>query len=243
MGEKTFGKLEERAIHSEFLHETVTVLVYLPANYSPLYKQQLIIAQDGRDYFQLGRIHRAAEALMEIGDMPSSIIIGIPYKDINDRRQKYHPDGSQHKAYQRFLAEELVPWLDHEFPTFQMGRTRMLIGDSLAGTASLLAGLSYPHTFGKIVLQSPYVNDEVLQQLNRFHQPQSLELYHAVGTKELAVPTTDGKVSDFLTANRNLNQSMQARGFHVHYEEFDGDHSWTYWQPNIKEALQTMSGE
>ena len=45
------GKIEEIKLQSKELGEEVLMLVYLPANYSPLYKYSLLIAQDGRDYF------------------------------------------------------------------------------------------------------------------------------------------------------------------------------------------------
>ena len=71
-----------------------------------------------------------------IGEIEDLIIVGIPYRDVHDRRKKYHPDGEQHAAYIRFLAHELVPYLDEEFPTYQIGTGRVLIGDSLGATVS-----------------------------------------------------------------------------------------------------------
>ncbi|HAQ07541.1 MAG TPA: hypothetical protein DCR24_08495, partial [Bacillus bacterium] len=126
------GKIEEITMKSKELGEDISILVYLPASYSPLYKYSLLIAQDGRDYFQLGRIGRVADELLSKKEIENVIIIGIPYNSVEDRRKKYHPKGEQHQTYIRFLAHELVPYLDKEFPTYQMGMGRALIGDSLA---------------------------------------------------------------------------------------------------------------
>ena len=65
------------------------------------------------------------------------MIVGVPYKNVKDRREKYHPDGQKHQAYIRFFAQELVPYIDANYPTYQMGLGRALIGDSLAATVSL----------------------------------------------------------------------------------------------------------
>ena len=154
--------------HSEALAEEIELLVYLPYNFSPLFKYTLVIAQDGRDYFQMGRIGRVADELLANDEIENIIIVGIPYQDRLDRRRKYHPDGEQHAAYVRFLAHELVPFLDEKFPTYQMGYGRALIGDSLGGTVSLLTALQYPHTFGKVIMQSPLVDETVLQAVRRF---------------------------------------------------------------------------
>jgi enterochelin esterase-like enzyme len=47
------GTIHELTFFSQELNEEMQLLIYLPANFSPLYKYSLLIAQDGRDYFQL----------------------------------------------------------------------------------------------------------------------------------------------------------------------------------------------
>ncbi|MCA1031140.1 esterase family protein [Bacillus timonensis] len=234
------GSIKELTIQSKALGEAVELLVYLPATFSPLYKYSILIAQDGRDYFQLGRIARVADELLHNKEIDNTIIVGIPYKDVNDRREKYHTRGEKNEAYIRFLGEELVPFLDEEFPTYQMGLGRALIGDSLGATVSLMAALSYPHTFGKVMLQSPYINDYVVQQVEEFKEPHLLSLYHVIGTEETAVETTHGKTKDFVTPNRRISEIFKQKKFSYFYDEFEGNHTWTYWQPDLIRALQMM---
>lgn len=234
------GIVKETLLYSKELEEEVTLLIYLPKNYSPLYKYSLIIAQDGQDYFRLGRIPRQTEELLSRKEIENVIIVGIPYRDVQDRRDKYHPEGPKQKAYIRFLAHEVVPFLDKEFPTYQMGAGRALIGDSLAGTVSFMTALTYPNTFGKVMMQSPYSDEAVLQMVKDFSSPALLSVYHQIGTKETEVKTTDGSISDFLTPNRELHTAIEAKGIPSVYEEFEGDHKWTYWQPSLKKILKTM---
>ncbi|MDP4170593.1 MAG: esterase family protein [Bacillota bacterium] len=236
------GTIKELTLYSNALGEEMQILVYVPANFSPLYKYSLVIAQDGRDYFQLGRIGRVADELLSERQIENIIIAGIPYKNVEDRRKKYHPDGEQQQNYIRFLAHELVPFLDKEYPTYHMGSTRALIGDSLAATVSLMTALQYPHTFGKVLLQSPYVDDTVLEAVKAFSQHQLLDIYHVIGTQETAVKTTDGKTSNFLQPNRELSQLLSERNKTYFYDEFEGDHTWTYWQPDLKRAIKKMFG-
>jgi enterochelin esterase-like enzyme len=234
------GTIKSYMFQSEALAEELELLVYLPYNFSPLFKYTLVIAQDGRDYFQMGRIGRVADELIADEKIENIIIVGIPYQDRFDRRRKYHPDGEQHNAYIRFLAHELVPFLDNEFPTYQMGYGRALIGDSLGGTVSLLTALQYPHTFGKVIMQSPLVDETVLKAVQDFVNPHLLELYHVIGTQETDVPTTDGKRANFIEPNRELHQLINKKGFPNFYEEFDGIHTWKYWQADLKRALLEM---
>ncbi|WP_404331259.1 alpha/beta hydrolase [Mesobacillus maritimus] len=234
------GSIEELSLFSYALAEEMTLLVYTPASFSPLYKYTLLIAQDGKDYFQLGRIGRVVDELHANNEIENLIIVGIPYASVEDRRRKYHPEGAQQEAYIRFLAHELVPFLDKEYPTLQMGMGRALIGDSLAATVSFMAALEYPNTFGRVILQSPFVDENVLQQTKKFKKAELLNIYHTVGNKETEVKTTDNKTKDFLTPNRELSKLLQNQDGLYHYHEFEGGHFWTHWQPDIKSALKKM---
>lgn len=232
------GTIKELMFESKELGETLNILVYLPATFSPLYKYSLLIAQDGKDYFQLGRIARVADELLDKAEIENLIIIGIPYKNVHDRRKKYHPDGEQNAAYIRFLAHELVPFLDQEYPTYHMGMGRVLIGDSLGATVSLMTAVKYPNIFGKVILQSPLVDQKVLDAVQNHPNPPLLNAYHIIGKGETKVTTTDGSIQDFLTPNRELHELFESKGFRTFYEEFDGDHTWKSWQPDLKRALK-----
>jgi enterochelin esterase-like enzyme len=234
------GTIKELTLHSRELDEDVQLLVYLPANFSPLYKYSLLIAQDGQDYFRLGRIARLADEFLFQREIENLIIVGVPYQDVDDRRKKYHPSGSQNQQYIRFLAHELVPFLDQEFPTYQMGSTRALIGDSLGGAVSLMTALQYPHTFGKVLLHSPYVDEIILKAVKNFTDGQLLQLYHVIGDQETEVNTTNGNVKDFLSPNRKLSKIISEKPITYFYEEFSGNHTWTYWQPDLRRALKML---
>ncbi|MCZ8532994.1 alpha/beta hydrolase [Psychrobacillus psychrodurans] len=231
------GTIQDTTIFSESLQEEMQLLIYLPANFSPLYKYSVLIASDGKDYFQLGRISRIADELYEEEAIENLIIVGVPYKNVKDRRDKYHPDGSQHAAYIRFLAQELVPYIDEKYPTYQVGMGRSLIGDSLAATVSLMTALSYPNTFGRVIMHSPLVNEEVLEKVKKHEDVHAFSLYHVIGTEEKAVKTGDGLLTDFITPNRELHNLIKNKGFLTFYDELRGDHTWKLWQPDIKRSL------
>ncbi|MCF6136910.1 alpha/beta hydrolase [Pseudalkalibacillus berkeleyi] len=235
------GKREERNIYSEILNEEIQLHVYLPPSYTPLLRYSVLIAQDGKDYFNLGKIARSSETLFEDGAVEEYIIVGVPYKDVQDRRRKYHPSGEEHEKYVRFLVYELLPFIEDEYSTLELASARGLIGSSLGATVSLVTALEYPRTFGKIALQSPYVNDKVLDLVTNVKDPSLLSVYHVAGKGETEVETTNGKQKDFITPNRELNKRFASKSFgEYYYEEFDGDHKWTYWQPDIPKALKFL---
>jgi enterochelin esterase-like enzyme len=234
------GTLSEELFTSEYLETEQKLLFYTPPNFTPLKSYDLLICQDGNDYFQLGRIPRQVEDLIEEAELRDLIIVGVPYPNVDERRKRYHPDGEKAQAYIRFLAHELVPYLDDKFPTHQLAASRTLAGDSLAATISLMASLKYPSLFGQVMMHSPYVNETVLDAVSASKKSEVISIYHVIGTKETTVKTTDGKVLDFLTPNRELHALLKEMSFPYSYYEFDGDHTWTHWQKDLPRALITL---
>ena len=155
----------------------------------------------------------------------------------------YHPEGDKHEAYIRFLAHELVPYIDNNYPTYQIGSGRGLIGDSLAATISLLTASKYPSIFGKVILHSPYVDDYVLEKVEKVKDPSAFSIYHVIGEEETEVKTQVDGVQDFLTPNRELKNVIEKKGFPYFYEEFKGDHTWKYWQPDVRRAIKMVYGQ
>ncbi|MFD1360139.1 alpha/beta hydrolase [Lentibacillus salinarum] len=237
------GTMTEKQINSRYLQETMTLKMYQPESFSPLYNYQFCIMQDGNDYYQLGRAATWSDQLHDNGDMSNTILVGIHYKDKFDRREKYHPDGRQRLAYSKFLAHEVAPFLDNVFPAYHMAQSRALAGDSLAGTQALMTALTYPHTFGKVIMQSPYVDESVQQAVNEAKAIHAITIYHTIGTDETAVETTDGGKKDFLTPNRELHDLLQNKNADYTYHELeDGRHTWQYWQHDLRHAFTSLFG-
>lgn len=232
------GTITDIDFYSEALQEDLELLIYIPSNYSPFYQYSVLIASDGKDYFQLGHISRIADEYLASEEIENLIIVGVPYKSVEDRRRKYLPNGDLHDAYLRFLAHELVPYIDEQYSTYRIGMSRALIGDSQAATVSLLAAIAYPNIFGKVIMQSPFVDDTVMDKVRQVKDPHAFSIYHVVGSLEHEVVTMNKMVKDFLTPNRKLHQLFVEKGFNNFYEEFSGNHSWKFWQPDLKRAIR-----
>ncbi len=232
------GKIEEVTLYSEALGEEMQILIHLPHNYTPLYKYAVLFGSDGKDYIQYGRVGRVINEQMEEHEIENMIFVGIPYKSVSERRRMYHPEGDKREAYIRFLAHELVPYIDEHYPTYQVGTGRALIGDSLAATISLLTAVKYPNIFGKVILHSPYVDQFVLEQVKSVQNPSAFSIYHVIGTEENEVQTQVDGIQDFLAPNRSLKEAIEEKGFDYFYEEFEGNHTWKYWQADMPRAIK-----
>ena len=232
--------MQEVALYSDALQQNFDLLIYIPANYSPLYEYNICIASDGRDYFQLGSIQRVADELIDSYDIENTIIVGVPYINAADRKRKYIPSGDQFEQYMHFLAHELLPYLQEHYAISNDVEKRTIIGDSMAGTAALMAAIHYPHLFGKVGMQSPYVDNLIMDKVRAFNVPNSFFVYHIIGLGEVEVLTTDKMIKDFLTPNRELHALIQEKNMSTFYEEFNGNHTWTYWKPDLKRMLSQI---
>ncbi|MFN7253109.1 MAG: alpha/beta hydrolase [Anaerobacillus sp.] len=234
------GKIIDDFIDSRFLQERILIKTFLPDNFSPLYTYQLLIALDGDDYLQKGKLISVTSELLGNKQINNCLVIMISPLSIEDRNQKYHPNGSKNREFIRFLAEELIPHLENKYHTFELASGRTLLGDSLAATVCLHAASEYPFTFGQVIAQSPYIHPQTMAYLSSCNQPELLRLFHSIGDQETNVMTTNGVTKDFLTQNRAFNHLAKEKGIDVYYDEFNGDHTWTYWQENLKKALIWM---
>src|SRR5690625_1267298 len=233
-----------KEIKSSYLNESMTLRIYQPESFSPLYKYHVCIMQDGNDYYQIGRVATLSDRLHTNMEVSNTIFVGIHYQDKFDRWKKYHPDGEQNKAYIKFLVHEVVPFLDDLLPTYNMGQTRTLMGDSLAGTLALLTAFKYPNTFGKVIMQSPYVNETVLETIKQTDAIQPIDIYHTIGQDETDVSLSNGNTENFINPNRELKELLYNKNVTYHYHEItNGEHTWKYWQKDLPHALKTMFSE
>ena len=120
------GTVQDLTFFSEALQEEMQLLIYLPPNYSPLYKYSVLIASDGKDYFQLGRISRVADELYEQKEIENLIIVGVPYKSVKDRRDKVSSRWFSSFLLIHVFCARTVPYIDANYPTYQIGMGRCI---------------------------------------------------------------------------------------------------------------------
>lgn len=239
MGEFKAGKINKYILKSEILEREITLSIYLPEDFTELFKYQVIICFDGLDFFRFGRIQREYERLRKEECIERAIIVGFHYEDIEKRREEFHPQGNRSQKTIQSVGKELLPFIDQTFPTYKVGNSRLLIGDSLAGSIALLTSLTYPSIFSRIAMFSPYSDTTVLETFETCKQREKLTIWHAIGKEEsdFKLPTT-GEQADFLTPNRKLsNLIKQDNSVTYVYNEFNGGHNWKSWKPMLGDIL------
>ncbi|USG67332.1 alpha/beta hydrolase-fold protein [Brevibacillus ruminantium] len=232
--------LEELILASKHLGTQEKFLVYLPERYSPLYSYPVLYVQDGQDYLSMGRLATLLEEMHQAKEIPDLIAVFLPV-DKSLRYDRYHPDGGQHQAYLRFLADEVVGAIDSRYSTHPLGSARTLLGESLGGVVSLFTALSYPHTFGQVACQSAAMDDELNRRVREIDLTVPLHIYLEVGLEETAVDTKRGPLN-LLQSNESLRDILQTKTVTLAYKTFAGDHTWGYWQANLRRILLGLFG-
>ncbi len=230
------GAIQEVTLTSRHLGTKERILVYTPQRYSPLYSYPVLYVQDGDDYLSLGRLATLLDQFSAKREIHDLIAVFLPV-DKQQRTRRYHPLGADHAAYKRFVAEEVVAYIDHHYSTTPLGGARTLLGESLGGVVSLFTALTYPHTFGQVVCQSGAFDDELCRLVESWKPVEHIHVYLEVGTEETAVDTSRGTL-DLVAGNERMREILARKKVTLRYETFRGDHTWGYWQENLPEILR-----
>ena len=149
-------------------------------------------------------------------------------------------------GFVKFLADELMPWLQREYPFHADPSRTVLGGDSLGGLIGAYAALQRPDVFGGVLAQSgafqernghdvPHPEPEWLAREFATAPKTTTSFYLEVGTLENRPEGNDG--TSLLASNRHLRDVLTARGFVVRYLETYGDHDPVHWRRTLPDAL------
>ncbi|WP_426381869.1 alpha/beta hydrolase-fold protein [Bacillus velezensis] len=132
-------------------------------------------------------------------------------------------------------------YIDKEYPTYQVGYGRTMIGDSLGGTVSLMTAIDYPNMFGNVIMQSPYVDGHVLDAVRQSEDLKQISVIIKSEKKKPAFTRRDGQVLDFTgRRTKSSNSCWKANSLNTRMKPSTGIINGTYWQPLITPALKKM---
>jgi predicted alpha/beta superfamily hydrolase len=231
------------------------VSIYLPpgydggdAAYPALY------LQDGQNLFDPGRafvpgqdwrLDETTEALIQAGAVAPLILVGIDHGGA-DRLEEYTPTrdprrraGGRLASYQRFLIDELKPWIDRHVRTRPDAAATGLGGSSLGGLAALEIGFARPDVFGRLAALSPSLwwdRRRVLERARALPVKPATTIWLDAGTQE---------GPGVLHHARMLKNILLTRGWRagrdLHYREVaGGGHSEADWAARAGDVLRAL---
>jgi enterochelin esterase-like enzyme len=114
---------------------------------------------------------------------------------------------------EKFVAEDLVAYVDGKYRTMTPRISRGLAGSSLGGDAALRVGMKRPAVFSSLFLLSASLVDATVTMVDG--DAANLQRYYGVS---ITVGTGDAA----LAMNRRLHDAMLRLRIPHYYEEFDG---------------------
>lgn len=176
VAEAQVGTLDVDTLHSRALDAQRTVRVWLPPGFPQRgVRYDVLYLNDGQNLFGDGdpdsggggwHADEAAARLLADHRIVPLIIVGIDNAGDRARGIDYlpvpdpfddHPDPPGADRYLQFVIGELMPLVNHRYPT-AVGPEHTGFGGSSYGAASALyAALSHPGVFGRLLLESPSV--------------------------------------------------------------------------------------
>ncbi|MCM8543346.1 MAG: alpha/beta hydrolase-fold protein [Lentisphaeraceae bacterium] len=196
-----------------------------------------------------GGAHLTAKEMAEAGEIPE-VILAMPSDGL-------HGDGTGYVTHDEHDFEK---WIIEDVPAaaailtekFSSKSPLYICGLSMGGFGAIRLGAKHCTKFSGISAHSSATEFSLLNQFmegdvwskldpeNEDYSP----LYWLKKNKDSLPPLRfDCGVDDFLIdGNRELTAALVKEGIEHIYEEFEGEHTWDYWQLHLRDSLKFLLG-
>ena len=233
-----FGTLKELDFTSAAFEGQRKVVLYLPAHYRETRRYPLLVVHDGQEYLRYSGMKVVLDNLIHNFEIPGMI---VAFTQPEKRLIEY----ANHEPHARYLAEELLPYLEKELPLLESPRHRGLMGASLGAVGALTTAWRYPQVFGQLFLQSGSFTftdigdhyrgpsfDPVVEFMNAYR-----EVPQAVANK---IFISCGIYEANIYENRSIVPFLQKTGMTLRYVEARDGHNWENWRDRMREGLSWL---
>ncbi|MEO8376681.1 MAG: alpha/beta hydrolase-fold protein, partial [Candidatus Sumerlaeota bacterium] len=189
--------IEIHQFDSPILNRKRKIRVFLPNAHasSPSRRFKLLIQQDAqmaftdRDadlpYGSWG-IDEWIEKLATESTIDPPIVVAVDNSPA--RMREYFPLSEEFKLYERFVLEELLPWIHEHYRVLDGPENTALMGSSMGGLASFALALNHQDIFGAAACLSPWFevenNQYVHDVMKNLQEKPSLRIYLDSGIRD-----------------------------------------------------------
>ena len=250
------GRVQRDRFRSKLLGNERPIWIYTPHGFSANKKLYgLLVLTDGGVYVNTAHVATTLDNLIAAGLIPPLVAVMV---ENPDRWREL----SCSSAFADFLAQEIVPWARANFRATDRPDQTIIGGASLGGLQAAFVGLKHSEVFGNVLSQSGSFawkpeGEKEWEWLNRQFAASprlplrfSLEAGLLEGTwwwrdlmaKLPNAPSANLIDPTLLAANRNLRDTLQSKGYSVHYTEFNGNHGMLNWRGTLANNLIALVG-
>jgi enterochelin esterase-like enzyme len=216
------GRIVETEIESRIRGNRRKVLVYLPPGYEESGELRYPTAYfgDASDYVSRVPVPRILDYVIARGAVAPLIAVFV---EPVPRSEEYR----MNEQYRRFLAEELVPWIDGRYRTIASPESRAILGGSRGGLAAADAAYFHADTFGACGAIAPATSPTNLVDVVARGEVKPVRFFVLVGLYDL----------DWRPDGIALHEALRTQGYDVGFLEIPEGHSWNAWKSHIDDVL------
>ena len=250
------GQVRRDKFTSKLLGNERPIWIYTPPGFSVNKKPYgLLVLTDGGAYINTVRVPIILDNLIAAAFIPPLVAVMVE----NPARFR---ELSCNPTYADFLAQEIVPWARANYHATDRPDQTIIGGTSQGGLQAAFVGLKHSEVFGNVLAQSGAFgwkpNDEKEPEwLKRQFAASprlplrfSLEAGLMEGTwwwRDLMARAPDAPPANLidptlLAANHSFRDTLQSKGYSVHYTEFNGNHTLLNWRRTLAAHLIALAG-
>ena len=209
--------------------------VYLPARFRTSRSYPLLVVHDGADYLRFTALRTVLDNLIHRHEVAPMVVALV---DSPARLREYAAD----PRHDRWLADELVPWLEGLYPIRPGAASRGLAGASFGAVAAFSTAVRHPGRFGRLLLQSGSFAftdigpsrrgpafEPIVEFVNGWRERPTAAAEQAF--------VTCGVFESLIYENRSLVPQLERAGMRVRYVESNDGHNWENWRDRLRDAL------
>ena len=176
--------------HSKNLDNYRNVIIWLPPGYNRLRNSQkkypVLYMHDGQNLVDPKtsfngidwRVDETVVKLSKAKRMEEIIVVGI--YNSKERLEEYS-DSDKGNKYIKFIIDELKPFIDNNYRTFPEREHTAIMGSSMGGLISFIAGWKYYDVFSMAGCMSSsfyYDNEKVFELINPHGRPKKMVKFY-----------------------------------------------------------------
>lgn len=215
--------------------------VYRPAGYDTLTGLPVLYVHDGFESATYMEIPSMLDNMIHERLLPPMLAVFIP--PVN-RDAEYM--GTMMPKYADYLAEELVPLIDHLYRTDRYRASRAMTGISAGGTITIESVLRHPETFANAGIQSGSITrstyDRTRERCVAGTFPLNTHIYMDCGKYDIPVTGDEFGGKSFLVLHQEYDALLTQYRVPHYFKVANDGHEWASWRERYPDMLMYFFG-
>ena len=189
-------------------------------------------------------VHFTALKMMEEGII-KPMILAMPSDGLWGDGSAYLPHNE--KNFERWVLNDVIDAVVENIDCVSNKSDLFIAGLSMGGYGALRLGAKYPTKYKAVSGHSSITNKNqmhlfVEEDESNYNQPNAVEedVFNLMLQNKINLPQIRfdcGKDDLLIEQNRELHKNLTEANIAHSYQEFEGEHEWSYWQEHVKDTL------